>query len=774
MVESRWVVCKFGGTSVSKKSTWAVIVRRVKELRSEGCKVCIIVSAVSQVTNNLEKVVAELSKEQMKNKSRTLTPTNSINQVNVKDTYNWIYERHEQLCKELAIPFESVLPLLRELERLIEGIRLTGDSASTRLRAKMLSFGELLSSHAGVEALKRDLPGCNVGIIDARDILIASNSMHDNILVNPADKYLNADITPFRLDLDSFDPMDDGVSTASAGLDPRCSLFADHDVVISQGFIASTAEGQTCVLGRGGSDTSGALFAAILGAVRCEIWTDVDGMFSADPRHVPNAHILEELSYREAQELAAMGAKVLHPRCLGPASWANIPVEIHNTMKDHQTQFTRIVAPEVMPDANQCVVMAIARRTGQVLITISNIDMWGASGFLSSTFEPFTTFGISVDLIATSQYAVSMTLDYIPGGVGGEPFSKLLRKLRARGRVEVQEDCAVVSIVGRKLRSMLDGMAGAFKELGRHNVLLLSESTEDLNLSFVLASGELVDDLVLKLHNVLLEGGRKERSNSAVSPRLSPVIHALQPPVFTLSDTHHQAPQAVVTASLSNLSTPIKWWEEETVKQVHRTAPYVIIDVASVNRVASRLKLFSLTWNSQPAVLRGVYASNSQIVFVCRAEEDVLHLRGVLDGSGIRVVMKATLPRNFVFPGGMTAITMPNIDEEIVRSSVVLADCRILAANVIGANHPSSVNIDTWFKNVGGTHKITILNPMPSNLKGVHAIMPFDDISEKLFEITDAAFENTCTCCTQIVISGFTGTAFNVNTKKPLDEIVRY
>lgn len=160
----------------------------------------------------------------------------------------------------------------------------------------------------------------------------------------------------------------------------------------------------------------------MLGAERFEIWTDVHGMFTSDPRNIKAARHIKELSYREAQELAAMGAKVLNPRCLAPPAWAKIPVEIHNTMDPKNRQkCTRIVSPEMLEDF-ETTVMAIARRLGQVMVTISNVDMQGASGFLSKAFAPFESLGISVDLIATSQYAVSMTLDHIPGGVDGSVF----------------------------------------------------------------------------------------------------------------------------------------------------------------------------------------------------------------------------------------------------------------------------------------------------------------------------------------------------------------
>lgn len=132
----------------------------------------------------------------------------------------------------------------------------------------------------------------------------------------------------------------------------------------------------------------------MLDALRYEIWTDVHGMFTSDPRTVVKARHIRELSYREAQELAAMGAKVLHPRCLGPTSWGDIPVEIHNTFDPkNMSQCTRIVAPDMLQDRDTTV-MAIARRLGQVLITLSTLDMHGTSGFLSRAFQPFEQLGM--------------------------------------------------------------------------------------------------------------------------------------------------------------------------------------------------------------------------------------------------------------------------------------------------------------------------------------------------------------------------------------------
>ena len=512
---SPWVVLKFGGTSVSTLGSWTSIASRVRKLReaSSTTNVWVVVSAISQVTNNLERCL-----EQASSRSTTLAEGSDESMLPVP-AFRWIVQRHVKLARDIgfiASPpapqegrsqdddalewslwnWSALLPpfvaqKLRELERTLEGIQLTGE-VSCRLRARVMATGELCSSHLGYLALSGQ--GCpevsataggssTISWADSRKLLC----VRDRPGETEDSKYLNADVEPV-------------VDRARA--EKECN---GANVVISQGFIASS-RGSTALLGRGGSDTSGALIAAMLNAKRYEVWTDVHGLFSCDPRQVPNARLISEISYREAQELASMGAKVLHPRCLSPAGFAGVPVEIHNTLDPESAECTRISGSEDLVDTSTQI-MAVARRAGQVLLTLENFDMWGAHGFLAKCFAPFEHNGISVDLIATSQYAVSMTLDHVPGGVQGEPFRALVHQLGALGKVSVVESCVVVSIVGRRLRSALGSLSGVFKAFDNHNVLLVSESTEDLNLSFVIEdTSEGVDDLVRRIHELVFDG----------------------------------------------------------------------------------------------------------------------------------------------------------------------------------------------------------------------------------------------------------------------------
>lgn len=275
--------------------------------------------AVVQVTNALLSALDECTAPSLATEARF-------------KSYNWIVGAHEKLAADMSLTKEEYAPvqsLLDELKRLLDGIMLTGE-VSFKLRARIAAFGELLSSQLGVAFLRRS--GLNANRVDSRSLLTSDVDEEKNL--SEADIYLEADVKPSI--------QSDRANAASQGA----------DVVICQGFIASTPTGATCLLGRGGSDTSGALFAALCGAQRCEIWTDVNGMFTADPRWVPKARLIRSLTYREAQELAAMGAKVLHPRCLLPAAFAGIPVEVRpRRWLDYLAHFRVVVAAAPVHDA---------------------------------------------------------------------------------------------------------------------------------------------------------------------------------------------------------------------------------------------------------------------------------------------------------------------------------------------------------------------------------------------------------------------------------------
>lgn len=577
----RWVVLKFGGTSVSTPANWSVIAGRAKALLPTN-RVWIVASALSQVSNRLELAIAE-----------ALTDADP-------ESLDWIRQRHVDLADGIgvdALAMAPVLDLLDELGQLLHGIRLTRE-ASPRLRARVMSFGELASTHLGAAALAHH--GLSAQRVDARDLLVSTPVPR----TTDSDAFLEAQVDPRR---------DTAGAAGAAG---------GAEVVITQGFIARTNREdrrETCLLGRGGSDTSAALFAALVGAVTLEIWTDVHGLFTTDPRRLPTARLIRRAGYRVAQELAAMGAKVLHPRCLGPAAWAQVPIVIRNT-EDPSADGTWIGGSGDEDD--DPAVLAVVQRHDVTLLTISTLAMWGTPGFLARAFAPFHDLGISVDLVATSQSAVSVTLDRIPEGLGGAPFRGLLDRLEALGEVEVVHPCAVVSIVGRRIRTVLHELGPAMAAFREHRVHLVSESSEDLNISFVVDE-EAAGPLVVKLHERLFDAQG---------------AGALFGPSWELLRAH--AGGTLPTDAGSHAGIQGRWWssraEELTDLCADGRARYVY-DLATVREQAKSLVqevthvdrfYFAMKANSHPKILLAL--GGAGLGMECVSTAEVRRVREVL------------------------------------------------------------------------------------------------------------------------------------------------
>lgn len=509
MSDREWIVLKFGGTSVSTANRWGVICNQVNKLKEARYKVWVVISALSQVTNLLQTSINEAvhdanhltSFERILNSHITLSIDCGLLKNAEREMFINTVMTNVQPEANIA-RFEHVIAALQMLKKILDGIQLTGE-ASPKLEARILAHGELLSTQLGMLIMK-EFGVAETQYVDARQYLICPYI--DNAA--PHETYLHADVASEQL----------------AKFDRKA--ISQFSVVLTQGFIASTSQGHTCLLGRGGSDTSASLFGVLVHALRVEIWTDVHGLFTSDPRCVPEARLIRQIDFRQAQELAAMGAKVLHPRCIVPAQWAGIPIHIRNT-NDPSGEYTEIVHAHsrkkiTESSAPKPQIMAVVKRCNMTLLTLTAYDMCGASGFLSKAFVPFEQLGISVDLIATSQYSVSLTLDHIPGGVDGESFKVLLKRLEAFGcKVNVKHPCASVSIVGRELRRTLYCLGSVLEKLEGHECYLVSESAEDLNLSFVVDESS-ADSIVKAMHSQLFHN--KDIKNRVRSESMEEVL----------------------------------------------------------------------------------------------------------------------------------------------------------------------------------------------------------------------------------------------------------
>jgi aspartate kinase len=265
-------------------------------------------------------------------------------------------------------------------------------------------------------------------------------------------------------------------------------------IVVTQGYIGATEEGLTTTLGRGGSDYSAALLGAALGATEVQIWTDVEGVLTADPRIVPEALPIPDLSFAEAAELAAFGAKVLHPATIQPAVEAHIPVTVRHTWRP-DGRFTTI-SGEVRSGRP---ITALASRGPVTVLTVSSSRMLAQSGFLARLFEVFGRRGVSVDLVATAEVSVSLTVD------ADVELSFLIQDLEAFAKVDVHEGRAIIAAVGERLKSTPGLGAQLLGQLGDINVEMISMGANEINLSLVVKEDR-AEEALRRLHRVLVGG----------------------------------------------------------------------------------------------------------------------------------------------------------------------------------------------------------------------------------------------------------------------------
>jgi aspartate kinase len=289
----------------------------------------------------------------------------------------------------------------------------------------------------------------------------------------------------------------DGEHTIAApDMDATCRKAAEHiapvtarqQIAVLGGFIASTTSGATTTLGRGGSDYSAAIFGACLGVGEIQIWTDVDGMLTADPRVVPAPRVVPHLSFAEASELAYFGAKVLHPATILPAVTKNIPVRILNS-RQPQSPGT-LIAATVKRDGH---LAALACKRDVTVVDITSTRMFMAHGFLRRLFEVFERYKTAVDVVTTSEVSVSVTVD------NAQRLDEIAAALREFSEVDCEPRMAIVSIVGERLNEAPGLFAKAIAALGEIPLRLVSQAASRRNITFVLRDDD-VTTAMTRLH----------------------------------------------------------------------------------------------------------------------------------------------------------------------------------------------------------------------------------------------------------------------------------
>jgi aspartate kinase len=287
---------------------------------------------------------------------------------------------------------------------------------------------------------------------------------------------------------------DDSFTAAVPIEDLTNRLISSHvrpkpgSIAIMQGFIGSTSGGATTTLGRGGSDYTATIVGAALRAEEVQIWTDVSGIMTSDPRIVKSARTIEQISYREAAELAYFGAKVIHPSTIQPATNLGIPVWVKNTFRPDDA------GTKIVPTIPESGLKAIACKKGITLVSISSSRMLLAYGFLRRIFEIFEKYQTPVDLIATSEVSVSVTIDN-PSAV-----NSIARDLSEIGTVGVESDKSIICLVGQDLWKDTAFLARVFASLKSTPVRMICLGASDINLSLVVPTDS-TEDSVRSLHN---------------------------------------------------------------------------------------------------------------------------------------------------------------------------------------------------------------------------------------------------------------------------------
>jgi aspartate kinase len=424
---------KFGGTSVATAERIEAVADIVASRIDR--QPLVVVSAVGVSVPGEAKITDQL--EAMVELAHAHTPyQQNLDKIRVK---------HEKVLKKLGLSWQLVSPVWSKLKSALKDL----DRPYEEYLDEIFSFGERLSSHIVAAVLEsRGTPARCVDV-DELDIITDENFQDSTVEPENEEKVLSA----FR---------------------------KENKVLVVPGFVGHTVDGRVTTLGRGGSDYTAALVGSAFDVDEIQIWTDVSGMRSADPRLVADAERLDVISFDEAKELAAFGARVLHPKTIEPAMRKNIPVVILNSFKP-EDEGTTIRAEHIKQNK---VIKAIAHKKGVDMLNIESSRMLGASGYLARIFTIFAKHGIDIEVMATSEVSISMTVNQ------SKNLDKAIEELKEFSNVTLEPGQTIICIVGEGMRHTPGVSGRVFSTLGTAgvNVELIAQGGSEINITF------LVDD----------------------------------------------------------------------------------------------------------------------------------------------------------------------------------------------------------------------------------------------------------------------------------------
>ncbi len=451
------IVCKFGGTSVGDAEAIARTASIIAGRRDR--QPVVVVSALGGATNQLLQIAEQSAKGQLIGALRAVESLRDRHLQQARLLLDGDQDSCDDVCAELSSMFD-------ELAALAEALKTLGDLTPRSLDA-IASLGEQMSSVLVVAAFRRH--GLDAEHVDAREVVITDAN------------YTRAE------------PQAEAIAEAALRL--VMPIVRSGRIPVMGGFIGSAqGTGVTTTLGRGGSDYSASLVGAALQAEAIEIWTDVDGMLTADPRVVKNARLIERIGFEEASELASFGAKVLHPSTIAPAVMRGIPVWVLNSRRPEGTGTIITFGAPRRP------VSAIAGKSGVTLVKVRSPRMLLTEGFMRTLFGVFEQHQTSVDVVATSEVSVSVTID------DASRLEALVVDLRALGDVTIERNRGIVAVVGTGLSDGGSSMAQALGAIGNIRVHMLSLSASGINLT-VVVDGDQVSPAMGRLHDTFFPAG---------------------------------------------------------------------------------------------------------------------------------------------------------------------------------------------------------------------------------------------------------------------------
>ena len=433
-----YIVLKFGGTS-QKESTYQMILDRIKQTKKNSSgqantslKYVIVLSAISGITNKL------------------------LQYEDNNDPYvlKQIISANENLASNVKVDIQDYL--IKNFSNQAENLKELNDLVSFVAQGEFFTCNILsryLISH-----------GIKCQFISSLDVI---ESNQENQAIYNKGEFV---VYPKKI----------------------IDALKTNDVVVIPGFSARTPTYKTCLLGRGGSDTTGSIIAAEIGAKVYEIWTDVNGIFSSDPRKISNTFINELVNYEVAQEVAALGTKVINPYCILPCAKKNIPIHIKNTFDPNST--STIIYNNPLTS-----VYGVTIQDNVKVFKISSLNMWNNYGFIYDIFSIFKEYNVDVNVINTSQFNIITTTDEIDE----RKLWSICAKLEKKYQVELKFDNSIVSVVGDNIR-MTDSIGNIFKLTKKFDIITTSYSSNDMSLSFVINSNDSIK-LAQSLHDVVFE-----------------------------------------------------------------------------------------------------------------------------------------------------------------------------------------------------------------------------------------------------------------------------